>query len=583
MLVARKLFAVSARVSFAALFLVLLLSVRVSAQGVQDFVITSLSADYDLSNEDPQGLLKVREVIELDFSGQNSGILRAIPNTYKGNDLNLKVTEVIRDDVDEQFITYEEDGNTVVRIGNPTVYITGVHSYEIVYQVENVITFEDEHDEFFWDVNGDQWLQTFLSVDVQVNSSAKIIAPGTRCFSGVFGGTDSNCTTSDGANNFSAEATQDLGPSQTLTVVAAYEKGYFTPASWTERYRNFIIISPLILFQLLVVRSAHKKWEELGKDYKKRGVVAPYFGRPKGVSVMQASYVADNMLTQKHLSASIIDLAIRGYIKITETKEGRKTKHSLSLIKQPDGKLTDEEKMLVTELIGSSVDDSVTLEDKKNKLYGTFAALKKSIDAKTLDKGYYELSPRKSVGKLTKQIIAAFVGLFVGFSLAEYSVGVTVASGVISVAAVGVYAALMTKRSHRGNMLVEHMKGLKLYLSEAEKDRIEQQDAVAAPLAPHSGQPTRDVKFFEKLLPFAVAMGVEKSWAKAFSDVYAQPPDWYSGNWNTFSTIALVNSLGSTTKAATSSFTAPSSSGSSGFSGGGFSGGGGGGGGGGGW
>ena len=109
------------------------------------------------------------------------------------------------------------------------------------------------------------------------------------------------------------------------------------------------------------------------------------------------------------------------------------------------------------------------------------------------------------------------------------------------------------------------------------------QDAVAAPLAPHTGEPTRDVKFFEKLLPFAIAAGVEKTWASAFKDTYSQPPDWYSGNWSSFNTAALASSLSDTTKVASSSFSAPSNSGSSGSSGGGFSGGGGGGGGGGGW
>lgn len=148
---------------------------------------------------------------------------------------------------------------------------------------------------------------------------------------------------------------------------------------------------------------------------------------------------------------------------------------------------------------------------------------------------------------------------------------------------IGIFAALMSKRSHAGNMLVEHMEGLKLYLSKAEKERINMQDAVAAPLAPRSGQPVRDVKFFEKLLPFAIAAGVEKTWADAFKDIYNEPPDWYRGNWNTFNTAVLASSIANTTKVAGTSFAAPSSSGSSGSGGGGFSGGGGGGGGGGGW
>ena len=88
--------------------------------------------------------------------------------------------------------------------------------------------------------------------------------------------------------------------------------------------------------------------------------------------------------------------------------------------------------------------------------------------------------------------------------------------------------------------------------------------------------------FFEKLLPYASALGVEKVWAKRFKDLNIIKPDWYEGDFSrgvmTFSALnTSVNSnLGMTNSSSSSGF-------SSGSSGGGFSGGGGGGGGGGSW
>ena len=126
-------------------------------------------------------------------------------------------------------------------------------------------------------------------------------------------------------------------------------------------------------------------------------------------------------------------------------------------------------------------------------------------------------------------------------------------------------------------MLVEHMDGLKLYLDFSEKDRLAAQDAVAAPLSKNREQPERTREFYEKLLPFAVALGVEKTWSDAFKDVYNEPPEWYNGNWTSFNTAYLASSLTGTTSAVGTSFAAPSSSSGSGFSGGGgFSGSGGG-------
>jgi uncharacterized membrane protein len=90
---------------------------------------------------------------------------------------------------------------------------------------------------------------------------------------------------------------------------------------------------------------------------------------------------------------------------------------------------------------------------------------------------------------------------------------------------------------------------------------------------------------FEKFLPFAMALGVERKWVSAFKNIYTQPPSWYQGGYGPgFQPILFVNSLNAMTAHAGSVLaSAPRSSGGSGFGGGGSSGGGFGGGGGGGF
>jgi uncharacterized membrane protein len=88
---------------------------------------------------------------------------------------------------------------------------------------------------------------------------------------------------------------------------------------------------------------------------------------------------------------------------------------------------------------------------------------------------------------------------------------------------------------------------------------------------------------FEKFLPYAMALGVEAHWAKAFSGIIQNPPTWYTGpSYTTFNTMSFGHDISTMSTAAHEAFiTAPraSSSGSGfssggGFSGGGFSGGG---------
>jgi uncharacterized membrane protein len=90
---------------------------------------------------------------------------------------------------------------------------------------------------------------------------------------------------------------------------------------------------------------------------------------------------------------------------------------------------------------------------------------------------------------------------------------------------------------------------------------------------------------FEKYLPFAMAFGVEKKWAKAFEGIYTEPPRWYAGtNPMGFNATSFSSRLSTmSTQAATTMASSPRSSSGSGFDGGGSSGGGGGGGGGGGF
>ena len=129
---------------------------------------------------------------------------------------------------------------------------------------------------------------------------------------------------------------------------------------------------------------------------------------------------------------------------------------------------------------------------------------------------------------------------------------------------------------------MDEIEGFKLYLSVAEAERMNMVDA-----------PDMSQAVFEKNLPYAVALGVEKPWGKAFEAYLArsQPdpdrrsgyrPGWYSGSsWDPgrigTATAGMVSSMGSSVARSM-----PSKS-SSGSSGGGSSGGGGGGGGGGGW
>jgi uncharacterized membrane protein len=136
--------------------------------------------------------------------------------------------------------------------------------------------------------------------------------------------------------------------------------------------------------------------------------------------------------------------------------------------------------------------------------------------------------------------------------------GAGIAAGLILV----VFGQLMPARTIRGARAREHALGFKEFLSRVEEDRFKRM--ITSP------------DQFEKFLPFAMAFKVEDRWAKAFDDMFREPPRWCSGyHHGHFHASSFSRDMRSMSTAAASTM----SSSPSGSSGGGSAGGGGGGGG----
>jgi uncharacterized membrane protein len=145
-----------------------------------------------------------------------------------------------------------------------------------------------------------------------------------------------------------------------------------------------------------------------------------------------------------------------------------------------------------------------------------------------------------------------------------------------------VFWFLLKAPTMQGRKVMDEIEGYKLYLSVAEADRMNMLGT----------EPVMSLELFERHLPYAMALGVEKPWTRHFEaqippDQLAQSgggPRWYSSHGGVSSLSSMASTLSSGMAGTISSAaTRPSSSGSGGSSGGGSSGGGGGGGGGGGW
>ena len=140
----------------------------------------------------------------------------------------------------------------------------------------------------------------------------------------------------------------------------------------------------------------------------------------------------------------------------------------------------------------------------------------------------------------------------------------------IAIAAVIIilFARIMTAKSLKGVRTRIEILGFQEFMNRVDADRLKR-------MPPDT---------FEKFLPYAMALGVEHRWAKAFQGIVQNPPSWYEGgSWGpNFNSWIFLHDLSAMTTDTTSAFVStPRASydssgftGSGGDSGGGFSGGG---------
>jgi uncharacterized membrane protein YgcG len=572
-----------------------LVPIQAHAQNTQDFVIRSFDADYYLSRDSQHiSKLSVTEKIVAEFPSydQNHGILRAIPLTYQNHDVALKIDKVVdAGGTKLKYTTDNSNGNMVLKIGDANRYVHGLQEYDITYHMQNVTQKFKDHDELFWDVNGDQWQQPFDAVTARIHVPADLagaLRTDKRCYTGSYGSTAADCTitTAKQGNDtiVTIASTRQLAISETMTYVLGFTPdtfvAYQVPLSqilwWAAGIIIFGLLPPAFAAWVVI-----RKWRQYGQDAKGRGTIVPQYLPPKELGVLGSSEVLKQRFVASSISAQILDLAVRHYFKIYENVEKKvlkdKTTYSVELVRSTNG-LRSEEKAVVAMLFGAdaAVGSKVDLSDLSSKLYKKAADLGKTIDVQLANDGYFLRAPQQ----IFQTYLAWGVVLcVVGFIFPPFTLGILLA-GLIVLA----MARLMPARTQKGVEMRDYLYGLRDYMKLAEADRLKVLQSPKGELTEKIdvNDTTKLVKLYEKLLPYAMLFGIEREWAKQFADLYhEQQPDWYSGS-GAFNAIYFAGALHNFSTTSNATFTPPSSSSSSGFSGGG-AGGGGGGGGGGGW
>lgn len=561
-----------------------------ASAAVNDFIITKYEIDYRLSkDEQGRSRLKTVETITAEFPNkdQNHGIERFIPKSYDGHKTSLDIESVKKTDgSDWQYETSTSNDNLVVRIGDPDKYVRGKQTYVITYTQRDVTRFfaDTNSDEFYWDTNGTGWkvpiqeLLVTLTVDESLKSS---LNDEMACYKGKER-SDQTCGLSRMNTTFSA-GTAMLEPGDNLSLAIGFKPHTFTvfQESLFDMLFRWWFVSLIAVGAIAfgVIAWLTVRWSRLHNRTKEVGTITPEYLPPADASVATSA----NLLSvpTRSFAAQLVDFAVRHYLKIYQTKEKTfwsQAEYEIEIARDISDLRAEEQEILRDIFASTAVGTRLPLKDLKNNM---------SVYKKTQDND-------KKLGELIegeyaiRQADAANKKRFNRIGALLLVVAIVLFNPVLLIAAIAAFIAGATLKplTDKGLSLVRYLKGLKMYIGVAEKERLAmlQSPDGAAKVGTVDGSDERQlIKLYERVLPYAVLFGQEKEWNKRIGSLYESTnaqPDWYVGN-AAFNALAFSSAMGSFTSAANYSATSSSSTGGSG--GGGFSGGGGGGGGGGGW
>ncbi len=541
-----------------------LLGTTTHAQTLDPMQVERFESDITVRED---ATIRVVETVYVNFEAPRHGLLRTIPVQYDAGltqqSIGLTVVDVTANGQSTAFTASMTDGSVTVKIGEPDAFVEGKIVYELTYDVNRVFLYHDLTDELYWNVTGDAWESGIPETEVTVHVlGVDREQLDVSCYVGRYGSTDQTCTKSIDDGTVRVFAPDFLTVSVSFSKDVIHEPGTRQTLLWwlQDNWTYVFLIVPL-----LVVSGMYQHWKKHGKDAKGRGTIMAEYEPPEGMRPTEVGTLTDAQLHDRDFAAGIVDLAVRGYLKIVEEEgvSGFGKKYKLEQVKSSDEVLKLYEKSLLDTVFGN--DKVVSLTRGAKSLVAARKLVETQVYESMASDGYFVENP---TSVRTKYVAAGVILAFVTHVVVTASAAAgqvlfpLYVAGVGSGIIVGLFGMFMPKRTPKGTEASDKADGFKRYLSQAEEYRLRWQE---------------EENVFEKFLPFAMAFGVVDKWTKAVGSTIESSPAWFVGV-HAFDVSGFGDRMTSVSSALTSAV-APAKSGGSGgggFSGGGFGGGGGG-------
>ncbi len=494
--------------------------------------------------------LEVTETIDADFSTPKHGILREMPVSYAVGMHQYALRVRLRGVDDGEGRSYEtsvsyEENLMRIRIGSPEYTVQGLKRYRLRYQVERAILWEGNHAwekgnyaVLRWNATGTEWQVPIAAsrVTVRLPRDLNDFELSSDAWTGYYGARGKNFTKTVIDARTVEFKTGPLQPREGITVEVTMPADAVARPGWSKELRWWLVDNfPYAVFPAALAGCV-LAWYFRGRDLPGTGTIVVNYEAPEGLTPAEVGTLVDEQVDLRDISATIIDLAVRGYLKIEEVASGSwlssGSDYRFIKLKEPQG-LKNFEQKLFDKIFGGKA--SVTLSDLAEKFYPVLPQVKKDLYRGLSKQGFFDGNPEAVRGSSLVLGILLVAALLAALCAIQYAlIGrvfllPVVIAGILSVITVAVTSRVMPRKTRKGRIAWEKIAGLQEYIRRAEVDDLQQSERQGV---------------FERLLPYAIIFGLSKRWGKAFTDLYRQPPDWYQpARPMDFSTWVLVNDL----------------------------------------
>jgi Predicted membrane protein (DUF2207) len=527
---------------------VLFTAISVPPASARELRIRDFHAELDVL---PDSSLDVTETIQVDFSGAWHGINRTIPVEYEGPggfNYSLFVTDIRATDSDGSALHIERQRsgrNLQLKIFIPGAEDTS-RNIGLHYRVRDGLRLFEDHDELYWNVTGTGW-------DVPIESaSAHIVLPvgvtGLHAanFTGYIGSHSGDARVDILGSNVDVRSQRPLAFHEGITIVAGWDKGFVREPNGSEKITLFLESNWPLFFPVCVFVLMFSLWYTRGRE-PRVGAIAVQYEPPAGLSPGEAGALVDDQAGIRDITATLVDLAVRGFINIEE----KETSHLMGLYSNKEyvfhlnkkpaewRGIKSHELLLLSGIFeglpvaGIGVREDVALSELQNRFYKKLPGIRRAIFESLVQRGYFSYRPDivRQAYLLAAGVAAALLHLF-GQYLAQHT-GVQGQSFTVAAVLSGLIIAgfgwFMPARTVDGVRALHDTLGFENFLSHVQADHL-----ARTPQSPAN---------FETYLPFAMALGVEKKWVGAF-DGMLQQPSWYQTTGTAvFHPVGFVYSL----------------------------------------